>query len=86
MRLATLRLRIRNEIRSLSLLLREELASLLDEIFDIAAETLGAGPDAPLLDDGQETTSSTSEGSGAKEPDAVLPSKQRRSWAIWRAK
>lgn len=44
MRLATLRLRIRNEIRSLSYLPKDDLARLLDQLFDEAAEFLGATP------------------------------------------
>lgn len=42
MRLAILRLRIRNEIRSLSLLAKDELECLLDQFFDSAAEALDA--------------------------------------------
>lgn len=86
MRLAILRLRIRNEIRSLSLLPQIELEALLDQIFDSAAEALGAVKDAPLLDQGQEVTSSASRNDGTEEPDSDDSSKRRRSWAFWRAR
>lgn len=86
MRLAILRLRIRNEIRSLSLLHRGELERLLDQFFDSAAEAIGAQQTAPLLDDSQEVTSSGSEDEVTEELEPEPSSKRRRSWAIWRAR
>ena len=86
MRLAILRLRIRNEIRSLSMLPGDELERLLDQFFDSAAEALGAVQTAPLLDDDHEVTSSASEDREGDEPDSHASSNRRRSWAIWRAR
>lgn len=86
MRLAILRLRIRNEIRSLSLLPELELAGLLDQFFDSAADALGTEQSAPLLDGNQEATSSPSSASDAQVSKTTLSSNRRRSWAIWRAR
>lgn len=86
MRQAILRLRIRNEIRSLSLLPEHELAGLLDQFFDNAAEALGTHQSAPLLDGDQDATSSSSAGSEAEVSDMAPSSNRRRSWAIWRAR
>lgn len=83
MRLAILRLRIRNEIRGLSLLPEQELAHLLDELFDTAAQALGESQRFRLLDppqDAADVIPSTSSDHPAPE------STRRRSWAIWRAR
>lgn len=81
MRLATLRVRIRNEIQALSLA-GDELPALLDEFFDAAASTgtqLGR-------DDGQPADSVASS-EAADVISAEDPSSTRkRSWAIWRAR
>lgn len=86
MRLAILRLRIRNEIRSLSLLPEHELAALLDQFFDSAADALGTQQAAPLLDGDQDATSSPSAGSETPVSETAPSSNRRRSWAIWRAR
>lgn len=83
MRLAILRLRIRNEIRALYLLPEQELAVLLDELFGSAAQALGESQRFPLLDtpqDASDVVSSTSSDASAPE------STRKRSWAIWRAR
>lgn len=83
MRLAILRLRIRNEIRGLSLLPEQELADLLDEFFDTAAQALGESQRFPLLDAPQDA----SDDIPSTSPYASAPeSARRRSWAIWRAR
>lgn len=86
MRLAILRLRIRNEIRSLSLLPEAELAPLIDEFFDSAAETLGKSEDAPLLEEDQGETSSSTKDEGGDDAESGVSRTRRRSWAIWRAR
>lgn len=86
MRLAILRLRIRNEIRSLSLLPTKDLGKLLDQFFDSAAESLGAVQNFSLLEEDQDDTSSASDTEGADEPVSETSSNRRRSWAIWRAR
>ncbi len=86
MRLAILRLRIRNEIRSLSLLPEHELAGLLDQFFDSAAHALGTEQNAPSLNRNQVTTSSPSAGSETQGSETAPSSNRRRSWAIWRAR
>lgn len=83
MRLAILRLRIRNEVRALYLLQEQELAALLDEFFDTAAQALGESQRLPLLDtpqDASDVISGTSSDASAPE------STRKRSWAIWRAR
>lgn len=86
MRLAILRMRIRNEIRSLSLLPEPELADLLDQFFDRAADALGTEQSAPLLDAYQDATNSPSAGSETQVSETAPSSNRRRSWAIWRAR
>lgn len=86
MRLAILRLRIRNEIRSLSLLPETELRQLLDQFFDRAADAIGAEPAAPLLGNDQESTSSASLELATADEATPASSTRRRSWAIWRAR
>lgn len=86
MRLAILRMRIRNEIRSLSLLPEHELAGLLDQFFYSAADALGTEQSAPLLDGNHDAASSPSAGTETQVSETAPSSNRRRSWAIWRAR
>jgi hypothetical protein len=86
MRLAILRLRIRNEIRSLSMLPRSELGLLIDQFFDSAAESLGAAMHSTVLDQGREkksTDSTKNESEGRTENASPKP---RKIWSILRVK
>lgn len=81
MRLATIRLRIRNEIRSLSTLPADELSAVVDEFFSVAMTALKV--------DQTVTDTSTS----FRDPEAALneatvdsPRTLRSRLAIWRAK
>lgn len=78
MRLATMRLRIRNEIRGLSSLPHDELVASVDEFFVIAERAL----------EGQAATTSSSSADGALvSEDRSEPSRTRKSrFAIWRAR
>lgn len=82
MRLATLRLRIRNEIQSLPQL-GDDLPGILDEFFERAAATsLPQTSEAGLQD-------STGSSSRLEDVDSAVEdpsSTRRRSWAIWRAR
>lgn len=82
MRLATLRLRIRNEIQSLSDLPRDRLAGLIDEFFEKASPPAWA-------ENGHSMRQPTSSANSAEEEldPSGEPSKIRKSsWAIWRAR
>jgi hypothetical protein len=78
MRLATMRLRIRNEIRGLSSLPNNELMTCVDEFFGLAERDL----------DGQAPTTASSWDEVKTGLDAdALPSRTRKSrFAIWRAR
>jgi hypothetical protein len=83
MRLATLRLRIRNEIQALPLVSRDELPAILDEFFDKAASSSAA---ESIPSGGQDSAGSAS---SADDPTPSISdplTTSRRSWAIWRAK
>ena len=75
MRLATLRLRIRNEIQVLCLLDEDELACLVDDFFNAAAAARPA----------RQAAASSNE---SDEDDAAAgrATTRKRSWAIWRAR
>jgi hypothetical protein len=79
MRLATIRLRIRNEIRGLSSLPRDQLAALVDEFFEMAEQAIGAS---------QPAIRSSSSGDDSSVPaESGEPSSTRKSrFAIWRAR
>jgi hypothetical protein len=85
MRLATLRLRIRNEIRSLTALKPTELARTIDEFFERAAETLELHEVTATGREGSQATSSSSTGDSA-EVSSTEERMPKRSWAIWRAR
>jgi hypothetical protein len=81
MRLATIRLRIRNEIQSLSTLPADELSATVDEFFSRAMAALNAG----------QTSAETSATSRAPEPmlneaSPEFPRTLKRRLAIWRAR
>ncbi|MCW1401598.1 hypothetical protein OKA06_04390 [Novosphingobium sp. MW5] len=86
MRLTILRLRIRNEIRSLSLLPEGELADLLDQFFDSAAKASGGAQGILPSDVTQETSNPASDSPASAASGAPEPSRRSRSWAIWRAR
>lgn len=81
MRLATIRLRIRNEIQSLSTLAADELSATVDEFFGIAMTALN-------VDQAGTDTSASSRAAEAPldEADPVSPRTLRRRLAIWRAR
>ncbi len=79
MRLATLRLRIRNEVRALSLLDPDDLATAIDDLFQVAADEPEVG--------GSEAQVVTSASEPDADDDEAGPvTTRRRSWAIWRAR
>lgn len=86
MRLAILRLRIRNEIRNLSLLPRAELGRLLDQFFDSAAESLDADKSLSLTHQEKGGANGDS-GEGVDEGPAFgALRKRKRKWSLWNAK
>lgn len=96
MRLATLRLRIRNEIQALAFLSEDVIAVTIDEFFDRAASaivpgrnTAEHGAPAGITQSGHPFRQATaSSGVDADDGDASLlaSTTRRRSWAIWRAR
>jgi hypothetical protein len=88
MRQATLRLRIRNEVRSLASLPDDELGLAMDGFFDAAAEAVITGRNAPARPDGAQEVVASAAAMPAvafgTEPEPE--STRRRSWAIWRAR
>lgn len=81
MRLATIRLRIRNEIQSLSTLPSAELAATMDEFFVAAAAALGTEHVESTIV--SEATVADTE-SGLMLPASPLPRRSR--FAIWRSR
>lgn len=81
MRLATIRLRIRNEIQSLSTLPASELAATVDEFFGLAMNALG-------VDQTEADSSSSGTDPEAFADDESLDSSRikRSRFAIWRAR
>ena len=82
MRLATLRLRIRNEVQSLAQL-GDDLPGILDEFFDHAAGSEASGENAADI---QADSNSSSFPDGSVLQAAEESRTRRRSWAIWRAR
>ena len=82
MRLATLRLRMRNEIQSLSDLPSDRLAGLIDEFFEKASRRAAVERGHPIRQ------AKISAGSVDEEVDSPEESSRTRksSWAIWRAR
>jgi hypothetical protein len=79
MRLATLRLRIRNEVRAMSLLDPDELAIAIDGLFQAAADEPVVSP--------SDAQAATSASEPERDGDDEAPvTTRRRSWAIWRAR
>lgn len=79
MRLATLRLRILNEVRALSLLDPDDLDAAIDGLFKAGAGEPEVGP--------SEAQAAASESKLDTEADEAGPvTTRRRSWAIWRAR
>ena len=83
MRLATLRLRIRNEIQALPLVPRDELPAILDEFFDKAAASSTA---EAVRSEGQDSAGSASSADNLPWSISDPSTTSKRSWAIWRAK
>lgn len=83
MRLATLRLRIRNEIQALSDLPDHLLVTTIDEFFERAVPQAGTGASQSIR---QATGSSSSSDEGDDPASSEAPRTRRRSWAIWRAR
>ena len=86
MRLAILRLRIRNEIRNLSLLPKLELESLLDQFFDSAAKALATVQSSSLSDHGQEITGAAPGKVVDEWPASDASRKRKRKWSLWSAR
>lgn len=83
MRLATLRLRIRNEVQALSLLDEGDRADIVDSLFAAAAERPDLRARLEAHPDHQSVVSSRASDDAAGEaPERT----RRRSWAIWRAR
>lgn len=85
MRLATLRVRIRNEISNLSGLPAAVLGQILDGFFQEAFEALEPGASTQLTND-QASAGSSTFASAEKSPVPDPSRTRRRSWAIWRAR
>lgn len=84
MRLAILRLRIRNEIRSLSMLSEAELAPLIDQFFDSAAASLNLTRNSSIVDQIQAGPVEASKQKGIRETDPTPPQKRKGNWSFWR--
>lgn len=82
MRLATLRLRIRNEVQALALIDETELAGLVDGFFAAAADALPAQTAGDLSRQAVASSSESDEVDGSGSGETT----RKRSWAIWRAR
>jgi hypothetical protein len=83
MRLAIMRLRIRNEIQALSLLHETDLADVIDIIFAAAAGQPGATCATGRQIFQPASSSSEADADDAETGPAIT---RKRSWAIWRAR
>ncbi len=83
MRSAILRLRIRNEIRSLSMLPKPELEILLDEFFDHAAQGLKSTKNSSSVFHSPEMKNVDSGRKTVEQQDSNASAKRRKRWSSW---